>query len=308
MCVQPWILTKDGIEYEVPCGTCYQCYLIKRQERSFRNLIEFNTHKYALFLTLTYSDEELNKLPCEVITGIVCNPPRNFQKYIKRLRKKYTLRYAACSEYGENTRRPHFHAIIYTNDVISYDVLREQWPYGYVKISEANGARIHYLTKYIDKYISTDIRGKMIDDIYRSYYQDRSLPAYMHIAIENYTYYINSQYYCSRKPALGSAYFTDSVIKKYHDYIMRTGMYPNIDYMGQVYKIPRYFINKILTDEERLQIYDEYRANGFRLTVEKEEAKRLGLELSEYQNNIRNKDKKSKKEMLKKHKVMYKDL
>ena len=37
----------------------------------------------------------------------------DFQKFIKRLRKDYDIKYFACGEYGDKTLRPHFHAILF---------------------------------------------------------------------------------------------------------------------------------------------------------------------------------------------------
>ena len=94
----------------VPCGRCLACRISKRREWSLRMLHELADYDDAMFLTLTYNDDNL--------------PPNgslvkaDLQKFFKRLRKRLDvdgrkIRYFACGEYGEQTQRPHYHAIIF---------------------------------------------------------------------------------------------------------------------------------------------------------------------------------------------------
>ena len=94
---------------QVPCGNCVECLEKKRSEWSFRLQQELKVSDSAYFITLTYSEEnlpeELSKEHC--------------QKFLKRLRKqndKYTtkkLRYYLAGEYGDKTKRPHYHMIVF---------------------------------------------------------------------------------------------------------------------------------------------------------------------------------------------------
>lgn len=65
-------------------------------------------HEDNIFVTLTYSDENL---PANYSLNV-----RDYQLWMKRLRKSIEprkIRYYACGEYGEKKLRPHYHAIIF---------------------------------------------------------------------------------------------------------------------------------------------------------------------------------------------------
>jgi len=73
---------------------------------------EAQLHKNNLFLTLTYNDET-----CPKITLV----KKHFVHFFKRLREHHfrqtgerkKLRYFMCGEYGEETGRPHYHALVF---------------------------------------------------------------------------------------------------------------------------------------------------------------------------------------------------
>ena len=63
------------------------------------------------FITLTYND---NNLPHDLSLN-----HSHFQKFFKRLRKSLpfkTVRYYMCGEYGDEFKRPHYHACIFNHD------------------------------------------------------------------------------------------------------------------------------------------------------------------------------------------------
>lgn len=73
---------------------------------SFRCLAEASLHQFNWFATLTYSPEHL--------------PPhgalrhRDWQLFAKRVRRRLgPFRYLMCGEYGEQTQRPHYHALLF---------------------------------------------------------------------------------------------------------------------------------------------------------------------------------------------------
>lgn len=97
---------KDHRELEIPCGQCIGCRINRQQMWAFRCLAEASLHEHNWFLTLTYSDENL--------------PPngslrhRDWQLFAKRLRKACgPFRYLMCGEYGAQTARPHYHALLF---------------------------------------------------------------------------------------------------------------------------------------------------------------------------------------------------
>ena len=150
-CVSPVTLkianprNKDG-KAIVPCGKCINC-LINRRETWIARLIEEHKTKPALFITLTYSDENL--------TFASTNPTvvkRDVQLFFKRFRKSFkeTFKYYLVAEYGTKTKRPHYHFIIFS-DFFSADIadtILNAWQLGNITCEPLNMARLVYTTKY----------------------------------------------------------------------------------------------------------------------------------------------------------------
>lgn len=136
---------------EVPCGKCYYCQNKRRSEWTFRLWVETMNSKSSFFVTLTYDDEhfptdgQLHK--------------RDFQLFIKRVRKKYGtgIRFFGCGEYGPNTCRPHYHIMLFNLPLSRNTIkdltlsMRKLWPLGFITIAPSNINRIGYLSKYILK-------------------------------------------------------------------------------------------------------------------------------------------------------------
>lgn len=98
----------DSREIKIPCRQCLSCRLNRASEWQTRLVHEGKQHTSKIFLTLTYNDDNLPKY------GSL--ETRHLQLFIKRLRKAIApikIRYYACGEYGDTTRRAHYHAIIY---------------------------------------------------------------------------------------------------------------------------------------------------------------------------------------------------
>lgn len=177
MCVKPIriyknldrLLFPDGLE--VPCGKCVACRIAKRKEWSMRMLHELDSWDKAMFLTLTYSDD---KLP---LNGSLVK--KDFQKFIKRLRKVLSyenrkIRYFACGEYGEQSGRPHYHAIIFGLSLDKWDksLVQKTWKYcdwsvdSIQKKSFGNveADSIRYVAQYIDKKLSGSAAERYYDE------------------------------------------------------------------------------------------------------------------------------------------------
>lgn len=105
---------------EIPCGKCIGCRLEYSRQWANRCLLELQYHDSAYFVTLTYNDEYVprsyapDSATGEAIEHLSLRK-RDFQLFLKRLRKHtgQDLRYFAAGEYGKETFRPHYHAIIY---------------------------------------------------------------------------------------------------------------------------------------------------------------------------------------------------
>ncbi len=130
---------------EVACGQCLGCRLDRSRMWAARMVHESTLHDDNCFVTLTYAEEPYG--------GTLVK--EHFQKFMKRLRKKIAprrVRYYQCGEYGEELRRPHYHAVLFGFDfedkelisenggdrLYTSKMLEEVWGYGFVTIGEMN--------------------------------------------------------------------------------------------------------------------------------------------------------------------------
>ena len=172
-CIQPITIQvpikgfKAFQDLEVPCGKCIGCRIAKRKEWSLRMLHELTYHPQSSFITLTYDDYHLpsdNSLK-----------KRHLQLFIKRLRKNLgerRIKYFACGEYGGQTMRPHYHAILFGSGLTREDKNRviDCWPLcDWTKPSIRKNSfgiaepdSIRYVAQYIDKKFT----GDMAEEIY----------------------------------------------------------------------------------------------------------------------------------------------
>lgn len=137
----------------VGCGRCDGCRADRALEWSIRCYHEASLYPRNSFLTLTY-----DSAPPALVKS-------DLQKFFKRLRHSYTFRYFACGEYGEKTRRPHYHALIFGEDFLSGNVthisdelytneaVAKCWGHGLVSIAELNMATCCYVAGYVFKKI-----------------------------------------------------------------------------------------------------------------------------------------------------------
>lgn len=142
---------------QLRCKQCIGCRLDTAREWTLRILHEAQMHKENQFITLTYDDEHL--------------PPTlthaHFSGFMKRYRRRLQpkrISYYMCGEYGDQTKRPHFHAIIfghYLQDsrqwrqkddgtwIYSSKTLDELWGMGQTTTGEVNPTTANYVAGYI---------------------------------------------------------------------------------------------------------------------------------------------------------------
>lgn len=133
------------------CGQCLPCRINKRRVWSLRMAVEYMATGKGLFITLTYSDENL---PLSLSGhGTLCK--RDVQLFMKRFRKAVgkEVRYFFCGEYGENTHRPHYHAILFGVDLDDAQHVADCWSFGLVHCGECNSDTIQYVAGYCLKKI-----------------------------------------------------------------------------------------------------------------------------------------------------------
>lgn len=145
---------------QVACGHCDACKASKVS--SFVHRCELETMAYdsqPLFLTLTYNEENKPK------EGVVL---RDVQLFFKRFRinlqrngYRQKIRYCCVSEYGKNTHRPHYHALIWNlqqTDLVSYreirEILERSWNKGFIMarfVDPSDNKTFYYTAKYLRK-------------------------------------------------------------------------------------------------------------------------------------------------------------
>ena len=167
------IKTENGDLVPVPCGKCMPCRVNRSQEWTLRLEQEMVFAKSAHFLTLTYDQAQIPRNDSG--NGILIKS--DFQKFLKRLRyyvkqeekhlierttpnitaKIPSVRYYLVGEYGEETFRPHGHAIIFNIPANVLRSIEQIWKQGHVRIGTVTHASISYVTKYITKVDTRDL-------------------------------------------------------------------------------------------------------------------------------------------------------
>lgn len=156
----------------IPCGQCIGCRLDSAKVWADRCMMELEYHEEAWFVTLTYDEDHVPEADDSREGERVLTLHRpDFQKFMKRLRFNFggTIRYFACGEYGEQTMRPHYHAILFglhlpdlTEKVTRslggkeykyYESprLNETWGQGFVEIGAVERRCCEYVARYIMK-------------------------------------------------------------------------------------------------------------------------------------------------------------
>lgn len=146
----------------LPCGKCIGCKLDYAKQWATRCTLESRLHDRNCFVTLTYNDSSY----------LVRNPRLDFKQFIKKLRNDgIKVRYFACAEPGEHTKRWHLHAILFgymPNDLdpfscnpngdwtfTSKEILK-YWDKGHVLIGEVTFESAGYVARYCAKKTSGD--------------------------------------------------------------------------------------------------------------------------------------------------------
>lgn len=144
----------------VPCGQCIGCRLEKSRQWAIRCVHEASQHFDNAFITLTYNDENLPA------SGSLVKS--DFQKFMKRLRKRHpdrSIRYYHCGEYGDTTKRPHYHACLFGIDfpdkklyaqsekgnTYSSVLLDTIWGKGFTTLGDVTFESAAYVARYIMK-------------------------------------------------------------------------------------------------------------------------------------------------------------
>lgn len=141
---------------QVPCGKCPNCLKRRTSGWSFRLMEQVKVSKSAWFITLTYDTDHVPLTK----NGFMSLDKKHLQLFFKRLRKAHegngwpSIKYYAAGEYGSETRRPHYHIILMN---VQVEKIQSAWALGHVDYGYRNGvagvneATVGYTLKYISK-------------------------------------------------------------------------------------------------------------------------------------------------------------
>lgn len=227
MCLRPIELRPDNIAkraIRVPCGKCALCLRRRSSQWAYRLEQELRVHPSSLFITLTYDPQHL---PLNE-GGVPTLNKGDLQRFFKRLRfnTKKHIKYYACGEYGSLTGRPHYHAIVFNvtpDDVnLAWSVRGES--IGQTYFGATGSASIRYVTGYICKSYGRVFRPD-----------------------------VEAEFSLMSK-GLGKSYLTPAVINWHKqnaaNYVVLRG--------GAKHTLPRYYKDRIFTEEERASFVQEY--------------------------------------------------
>ena len=210
----------------VKCGCCIECRKEKQREWRVRLEEELRT-RVGYFTTLTIAPESINNL--ETDTGLKWeeNPneiaTRALRLFLERVRKDTgkSIRHWCVTELGEEGDRIHLHGIFFGQK--SAELVRKHWKYGFVFIGcFCNSRSINYMTKYM---LKVDIKHPMFKQIVLA------------------------------SKGIGDGYF-DRL-----DYLWQKQNYKNINVATYTFRngtkmaMPKYYKNKLFTDEEREKMW-----------------------------------------------------
>ncbi len=238
---------------QVPCGGCIGCRLDRSRSWAIRAVHEASLCDEASFLTLTYDEEQL---PADGSLHKI-----HFQKFIRSLRQKLSpepVRFFMCGEYGEATRRPHYHALIFGhsfpdkihwattrhgNKLYRSGLLEKTWTKGNSLIGDVSFQSAGYIARYTMKKIT----GAAAAEYYRGDTCDPDtgeiidrLPEYNQMSL---------------KPGLGRAWFDQ----------YSSDVYPD-DFVvieGKQHKPPRYYDKLLEISNPKLHLEMKERRKAY---------------------------------------------
>lgn len=211
----------------VPCGRCIGCRLDKSKQWAIRCMHEASLHEDNCFITLTYSDDNL---PRDLSLD-----KTHFKNFMKRLRRRTGVKmsYYHCGEYGSETFRPHYHALLFGydfsdrqfyssnsgNPLFTSKFLSDVWGYGHCFIGDVSFESAAYVARYILKKVTGEAAVGWYTDV------DVDTGEMVSVQPEYATMSLN--------PAIGKRW-----LEKY-----KTDVFPDdfVIVKGKKLKVPRYY-------------------------------------------------------------------
>lgn len=156
----------SDLKVMLPCGQCIGCRLEKSRQWALRCMHESSMHDENCFITLTYKDEFL--------PAYRSLDRQAFSLFMKRLRKRFEpqrIRFYSCGEYGEESGRPHYHALLFGFDFPDKVFLRKRgdhscwrsraleqlWPFGLSELGSVSFDSAAYVARYVVKKVTGEL-------------------------------------------------------------------------------------------------------------------------------------------------------
>lgn len=212
------VLNKKGQYVSAPCGKCPYCFERRVDSWAFRLSEENRVSSSCYILTLTYANPPLTK------NGYMTLCRRDFQLFMKRLRKLSgnRLKYYMVGEYGSKYMRPHYHVILFNLEDVT--LVEECWSnfssnFGFVHVDHKFSTNaVNYCAKYFAK--------------------EKRIP--MHSRDDR------EKEFSLMSKKLGLSYLEKN--RNFHERSQKFCVYlPG----GYIKPLPKYFRDKIFTDEEK---------------------------------------------------------
>lgn len=211
----------------VACGKCTNCRLQRSYEWSLRIMHEKKVTGDAVFITLTYNDDNV---PSDY--GLHYD---DFQLFMHRLRKRIpgAGRFFMSGEYGDEFGRPHFHAILFNcdfpdkvlwkvvdgNPYYTSKMLDGLWlNKGFATIGDVSITSAGYVARYAMKKITGPESGAV--------YQYADADGEIHDRVPPFCH-------MSLKPGIGFEWF-----QRYHSDVFPAD---HLVYDGRKFPVPRYY-------------------------------------------------------------------
>lgn len=170
---------------QLPCGQCILCRLEYARQNAVRITHEASLHDTNAFITLTYADEYLplfNSLSSENKKAHPWQPAKDrnhLSKFLKRMRHEIgRFRYYAVGEYGDETKRPHYHLCLFGHDFTheaitlrtnptrlwTHPLLQRLWGLGHVSVGALTFQSAQYTAAYVTKKLNNKQQYCRVDE------------------------------------------------------------------------------------------------------------------------------------------------
>lgn len=253
----------------LPCGKCLHCKSTRVSEWITRMTLNSMFVKYVYYVTLTYDVEALFKVPngledvnailgdinmkhkVQMLPLTLCK--RHTQLFWKRLRKHidFPIQYYLVGEYGHRYGRPHYHAIIWSDEPLTEDLVQSNWCYGHIDFQDLKcnqnktGQSANACYRYVCKYLFKDFKFEDIPTLslhkinYETIVADKKRDGSdLEYSFEKYIKDYRPFMLCSRKNAIGCRYLQKFLSEFREGHLRLFGI------QEKNLLFPRYFVRK----------------------------------------------------------------